>query len=199
MYQFGPPFGSMPMQSAMTGGMFSPSSPITSATGPLSTGLSNMTGGIGGGAARGGGLLARLFGRGAAQSAGSSLLGGGLPSAAAASGGMNFSSMLTNAQKVLGLTQQVMPMVHQYGPLIRNMPMIWKIMRSNNSSEVGESTPTSEDQIQPITTQDSSIDEIQISNNIDNEQSTFANESSSQKKIFKPTTVEGIPLPKLYI
>ncbi|MBP3951276.1 VrrA/YqfQ family protein [Bacillus suaedae] len=196
MYQFGPPFGSIPMQSAMTGGMFSPSSPFTSATGPLSTGLSNMPGGVGG-AARGGGLLARLFGRGAAQSAGSSLLGGGLQSAAA-SGGMNFSSMLTNAQKVVGLTQQVMPMVHQYGPLIRNMPMIWKIMRSNNSSDV-EETPLSGEEIQPTTTQDSSIDEIQFSNNMDSEQPNFADVSSTQKKIFKPKTVEGIPLPKLYI
>lgn len=58
---------------------------------------------------------------------------GGLSQAAGA-GGMNFTTMLTNAQKVLGLGQQVLPMVQQYGPLIRNAPALLKLMRSSDSN-----------------------------------------------------------------
>ncbi|GAE30696.1 VrrA/YqfQ family protein [Halalkalibacter hemicellulosilyticus] len=124
MHQFGPPFGSIPMQSAMTGNMIPPTPPSTfpgSAAGSLFSG--------GGGGGFGGGLLSRLFGLGggASQTMGG-LMGSGLSSATGS--GMNLTTMLTNAQRIVGLTQQVMPMVQQYGPLIRNMPMIWKIMRS---------------------------------------------------------------------
>ena len=36
---------------------------------------------------------------------------------------------LTNTQKVLNTAQQVGPMVNQYGPLVKNIPVMWKLYR----------------------------------------------------------------------
>ncbi|EZP76177.1 hypothetical protein H839_12909 [Parageobacillus genomosp. 1] len=63
--------------------------------------------------------------------------------------------MLTNVQKMLGIAQNVMPMVQQYGPLIKNLPAmirIWKELKpadeeesktENNSQENKKKTTSS--------------------------------------------------------
>ncbi|MCK0471546.1 YqfQ family protein [Halalkalibacter sp. APA_J-10(15)] len=184
MHQFGPPFGSIPMQSAMTSGMIPPTPPPSF---PGSAAGSLLSGG------GGGGLLSRLFGLGggASQTMGG-LMGSGLSSATGS--GMNLTTMLTNAQRIVGLTQQVMPMVQQYGPLIRNMPMIWKIMRSSDSSDDGETvsgnegvedhnTSTADSEgTTPVTVKE----EVEVT-------------SKPSKQSNKKTTINGIPAPKLYI
>lgn len=38
--------------------------------------------------------------------------------------------LLTTTQKVLNTTQQISSMVQQYGPLVRNLPTMWKIYKS---------------------------------------------------------------------
>ncbi|MGP3559780.1 MULTISPECIES: VrrA/YqfQ family protein [Geobacillus] len=97
----------------------------------------------------GGGLLARLFSRGQAPFAAPSPWG--LPllqntaanatTAANTSGG--FIGMLNNVQKMLGIAQNVMPMVQQYGPLIRNLPAMIRIFRELKPAdeEEGETKP----------------------------------------------------------
>lgn len=45
------------------------------------------------------------------------------------------SHILTNTQKVLQAAEQFTPMIQQYGPIVKNLPSIWKIMRAFNSSE----------------------------------------------------------------
>lgn len=47
--------------------------------------------------------------------------------------------MLTNVQKVLGVAQQVTPMVQQYGPLIRNLPAMFKIYRELKNADTDSS------------------------------------------------------------
>ncbi|WP_062046334.1 VrrA/YqfQ family protein [Bacillus sp. JCM 19034] len=205
MHQFGPPFGSIPMQSTMTGSMFPPPSPTALPGGAPGSLFQGGSGGFGG-------LLSRLFGigggatqsmGGAAQSMGGAI-GSGLASSAGS--GMNLTTMLTNAQRIVGLTQQVVPMVQQYGPLIRNMPMIWKIMRSSdNSDEVTTeegTTPTTEDvEIDKKETKTESADSITNKNEKEErtEVSVTVEEEQSSQRSKKRETINGIPAPKLYI
>lgn len=87
---------------------------------------------------RGGGLLSRLLGRanqtGARQGLNALSFG---PQQAAQGGGLlksltnpgNINAFLTNTQKVLNTAQQVGPLVNQYGPMVKNLPMMWKLYR----------------------------------------------------------------------
>lgn len=178
---FGPPFGSIPMQPPLPfqggfmpqgGGLFPAATTPFSPTGAIGQGFGGPQALKGGG-----GLLARLFGGGA--SAGAGPMVGGLPA-----GGMNLTTILTNAQRVLGLTQQVMPMVQQYGPLIRNMPTIWRIMRSSNSAE---EEPLEADESAEIPIQDEDAKQEQPST------------AQSEDPLSKSKTIQGIPGPKLYV
>lgn len=192
---FGPPFSSMPMQAPMQG--MSQAANMVSSGGPMSP-----MAGVGSQAAQGGGLLSRLLGGlgglgGASNTAAGPAMGG--LSSAGAAGGLNFTSMLTNAQKVLGLTQQVMPMVQQYGPLIRNAPALLKIMRNNNSSEEPSPAPEQTTTIEP--TSEIPIEE-ENKFTLSKEEPVIEKTTVSKKATptpFKPKTIDGIPAPKLYV
>ncbi|WP_332690970.1 VrrA/YqfQ family protein [Halalkalibacter lacteus] len=190
---FGPPFGSIPMQTPvpMHGGFMSHAANMMPHAGSQAF---HPMAGAGTQALRGGGLLSRLFGLGggATQATGSSMMGG-FPTAAA-SGGINLTTILSNAQRVLGLTQQVVPMIQQYGPLIRNAPTIWRIMRSNDS--------TGDENFEPANTVElSSIDANENANmSTDVRQETnSSSDSKIEATLLKPKTIQGIPAPKLYI
>ena len=43
--------------------------------------------------------------------------------------------MLNNTQRVLQAAEQFTPMIQQYGPIVKNLPSIWKIMRAFSSSD----------------------------------------------------------------
>ncbi|WP_025948920.1 VrrA/YqfQ family protein [Geobacillus thermocatenulatus] len=94
-----------------------------------------------------GGFLARLFSRGQPPAAASSPWG--LPflpnaaSTAASNTGGGLVGMLNNVQKMLGIAQNVMPMVQQYGPLIRNLPAMIRIFRELKPADEGEGETTS--------------------------------------------------------
>ncbi len=109
----------------------------------------------------GGGLLSRLFGGGAAR-------------AASGAGSIDFGTLLTNTQRVLNLTQQAVPMIRQYGPIVRNLPTIWRIMREPDASaELAE--------------------EVSVANE-DRDQDKQAELPPAKK-----TSIDGLPLPKLYV
>jgi hypothetical protein len=87
---------------------------------------------------RGGGLLSKLLGQvnqtGARQ--GFNPLSFGPPQTASGGGLIksltnpgNINTFLTNTQKVLNTANQVGPLVQQYGPMVKNIPMIWKLYR----------------------------------------------------------------------
>ncbi|WP_285768937.1 VrrA/YqfQ family protein [Peribacillus sp. SI8-4] len=46
----------------------------------------------------------------------------------------SLNNMLTNTQKVLQAAEQFTPMVQQYGPVIKNLPSMWKVFRSISSA-----------------------------------------------------------------
>ena len=43
--------------------------------------------------------------------------------------------MLNNTQRVLQAAEQFTPMIQQYGPIVKNIPSMWNIMRALNSSD----------------------------------------------------------------
>jgi hypothetical protein len=86
---------------------------------------------------QGGGILSRLLGKGKTARGGflgmNPMAGGG-----AAPGGSflksftnptAISGFLNNTQQVLRAAQQIGPMVSQYGPLMRNLPAMWRLYR----------------------------------------------------------------------
>lgn len=106
---------------------------------------------------QGGGLLAKLLGKGKAASSAPSVLGAASRSAGAGataggSGGGSFlqtltnptaiNGFLTNTQKVLNTAQQIGPMVQQYGPMVRNLPAMWKLYKGfkDSGSDTEEET-----------------------------------------------------------
>lgn len=87
---------------------------------------------------QGGGFLASLFGRGG----GSGLAQGAGTAAKAAGGGSTLTNFMSSTQKVLAAGERVVPMVRQvqqYGPLIKNLPSMWKIYRGLSSTTAEES------------------------------------------------------------
>lgn len=99
--------------------------------------------GIGPQRKQGGGLLAKILGKGGGRGPGNPVNGllsaGSGPARAAAGSGGGFlktltdpaaiNGFLTNTQKVLSTAQQFGPMIQQYGPLVRNLPSMWKLYK----------------------------------------------------------------------
>jgi hypothetical protein len=62
--------------------------------------------------------------------------------------GMNLFGMLTNVQKAVQTAQAVLPMIQQFGPLIRNAPAILSVLKSmpdTGSSSNAEDPPTGQE------------------------------------------------------
>lgn len=92
----------------------------------------------------GGGLLAKLLGKSGRQSGGSNPFSA-FPARAAGraatgpsgSGGLlktltdpnALNGLLTNTQKVLNTAGQIGPVIQQYGPLVRNLPSLWRLYK----------------------------------------------------------------------
>ncbi|OAT74491.1 hypothetical protein A7K69_01910 [Parageobacillus thermoglucosidasius] len=142
-----------------------------------------------------GGFLSRLFSRGQPLSPASPWMGPAIQSAASASAGANtgggFLSMLTNAQKMLGIAQNVMPMVQQYGPLIKNLPgmiRIWKELKTTDPEE-----NDTEKNIQENKKKTSSSSKKRSKKRTVPKSKTNENKRSPSAKTPRPST------PKLYI
>lgn len=89
---------------------------------------------------RGGGLLSKILGKGTqARGMGmNGMLGTQTASRAAAGGGSllqnlsnpaGISSFLNNTQQVIRTAQTFGPVIQQYGPIVKNIPAMWKIYR----------------------------------------------------------------------
>ncbi|WP_099300422.1 VrrA/YqfQ family protein [Bacillus sp. Marseille-P3800] len=186
---YGPPASSIPMQPLSSGSsrllgtathFMQPTASMASA--PIQHAVS--------GASRGGGILARLLGGGriTSQALGS------------ASGGLNFATILENTQRVMGITQQVAPMIQQYGPFVKNVPTLWRMMRSMRQPSSGQQMQTSAES----TTARSDQASNQQADGIQNEtpvldrpsNQSIANTTSATKQKQQPS---GESLPKLYI
>ncbi|MFO1443440.1 hypothetical protein KDN24_09500 [Bacillus sp. Bva_UNVM-123] len=103
----------------------------------------------------GGGLLSKLLGKGnqaRGAAAGGNVLGASRAATAAtgatgatgeAGGGIlkalsnptAINGFLTNTQKMLNSASQLGPMVQQYGPLVKNIPSVWKLYKGMTGSK----------------------------------------------------------------
>src|SRR3954447_4916940 len=85
----------------------------------------------------GGGFLSKLLGKGkqmgqvsgATRSIGAQQVAGGGSILKSFTDPSAINGFLTNTQKVLSTAQQVGPMINQYGPLVKNIPVMWKLYR----------------------------------------------------------------------
>lgn len=186
---------------------------------PMMMGMNRMPRpGLFGGAQQmnsGGGLLSRILGRGtAARGMGMNGLMGMQNAGRAAAGGGSFlqnltnpsglSGILNNTQQVLKTAQTVGPMIQQYGPIVRNLPAMWKIYRgfkntpSDSEDEKSETNETSEE------SKSTSNDSSKKRKTVKNKKSSSKKGSSMEKQTAsKPSTTvsreKGASVPKLYI
>ncbi len=109
----------------------------------------------------GGGFLSKLLGKGkqmgqvsgATRSIGAQQVAGGGSILKSFTNPSAINGFLTNTQKVLNTAQQVGPMINQYGPLVKNIPVMWKLYRGlKNAPDITpneEASNTHEEQIIP--------------------------------------------------
>jgi hypothetical protein len=90
-----------------------------------------------GGPSKGGGLLAKILGKGKQQGGMSGAIGSMNRSASSGGGGIlntltnpdALNGLLNNTQTVIKTAQQLGPVIQQYGPLVRNLPSLWKLYK----------------------------------------------------------------------
>lgn len=158
---------------------------------------------------QGGGLLSKLLGKG--NQGGGMVRLAGMPTSARAAGGSGsilqslsnpggLSSILNNTQQVLRTAQSLGPMIQQYGPLVKNLPAMWKLYRglkdsANDSDSKTESKTSKAEESQSENNSESS--EKRLSKNIRKTTSKKIRQTTTNKK----TTLKekGSSVPKLYI
>ncbi|KAA0549388.1 hypothetical protein FZW96_05610 [Bacillus sp. BGMRC 2118] len=108
----------------------------------------------------GGGLLSKLFSKNSAKVGINPIIGArNIPKS---SGGFlanllnpeGASGMFSNIQKIVGVANQVGPMVQQYGPMVKNIPSLIQLYKEINSDdEVADSNDNSVEEELEIPTQ----------------------------------------------
>lgn len=78
------------------------------------------------------------------------------------------SSFLNNTQQVLQAAQQIGPMVSQYGPVIRNIPAMWKLYRGLKNA------------VSETTVEDAELQEVSITSNEPAQYEQSENNKSSE-------------------
>ncbi|MBM7552539.1 VrrA/YqfQ family protein [Thalassobacillus pellis] len=139
------------------------------------------------------GFLTKLF-SGAAGRGAQGGLGAGVTR-----GGTDFASMLGNMQQVMKVAQTATPMIQQYGPMVKNLPMLfnlWKIMREPDEEDQEEdSTPNNgveKDKGEPVSIQPADNRPKVYKNNSQSEGAEKVSASSRRNN-------QGTSQPKLYI
>ncbi|MBM4762316.1 hypothetical protein GNT69_08395 [Bacillus sp. B15-48] len=159
--------------------------------------------GMGQPARQGGGLLAKLFGRGSGM--GMQNFGGAAANAAArtsGSGGLlqsltnpgTINGFLNNTQQILKTAQQVGPMIQQYGPLVKNLPAMWKLYRG--FKDMPDSTDNDDEEKAKTKT---SAAKQNHSSRIETESSTTESEEPRSESTQVPKRIKGESTPKLFI
>lgn len=144
--------------------------------------------------ARGFGALnsAQQFATGANPAVGSG--SGGLLKTLANPGAVN--GFLSNTQNFLKAAQSVGPMVQQYGPLVRNLPAMWKIYRGFKNADTNDDNDESKSTEAEAKKKETPKEKSTTKATIKKEESSSFTESSA-KPIVKQT--KGASVPKLYI
>ncbi|MCT8139701.1 hypothetical protein H1D32_19485 [Anaerobacillus sp. CMMVII] len=140
-----------------------------------------------------GGLLSKLFG-------GAQAGGGGLN---------NILGMIQNAQKAIGVVQQVSPMVQQYAPFVKSLPALISMMRNSNSEDSADESEATEEK--PVKLTGGKKKAIANEKKQQGKPKTKKKHTNRNKKP-KPLNInktpvrkapkeitKGVPAPKLYI
>ncbi|OKL38128.1 hypothetical protein BLL40_01530 [Domibacillus mangrovi] len=57
---------------------------------------------------------------------------------------------MEQARQLMAAAEQMRPLIEQYGPLVKNLPSMWKLYRAMNSTpDGGESSPESPESPEP--------------------------------------------------
>ncbi|QTM99592.1 hypothetical protein ERJ70_09955 [Sediminibacillus dalangtanensis] len=118
---------------------------------------------------------------------------------AAAGGGSKLTSTLGNVQQAIKMAQSAMPVIQQYGPMVKNIPMMINMLKAFNEedgSDVDEETAKSEAA--------HSVSSEEEGDKIEMEQENLykieAADKPKRKTVRKArTTQSGNSVPKLYI
>ncbi|MCM3114854.1 YqfQ family protein [Neobacillus sp. MER 74] len=153
---------------------------------------------------RGGGILSKLFGRSnqaggfmGMQSAGKAASGGGgLLQSLSSPGGLT--SMLNNTQQVLKTAQSLGPMVQQYGPMIKNLPAMWKIYKGfkNATKDTDAASDKNSQQTEAASEESSSHD---VSENKSTQKKVKRKNHQQPVSSRKTSSQKGSSIPKMYI
>ena len=152
----------------------------------------------------GGGLLSKLLGKGnqaggfmGMQTAGKAASGGGgLLQSLSNPGGIT--SILNNTQQVLKTAQSIGPMVQQYGPMIKNLPAIWKIYKGfKNANKNTDETPDENSQSAEATLTESSDHKESAKRTSKKKVQSVNHEHTGAST--KTSTQKGSSVPKMYI
>lgn len=150
----------------------------------------------------GGGLLSRLLGGG--NNAAGAATNAGARSAASGGGGLlktltnpsSINGFLANSQKFLNTASQIGPMINQYGPMVKNIPAIWKMYRGLTSSN----TETEEVEVKEPSTNNNNLESEKTSKP---EKKKKPQKTESINDDFEiesvPEKPTGAPKPKLYV
>ncbi len=155
----------------------------------------------------GGGLLAKILGKGKSQGAqaGMQMFGNAPRSSAPAAGGGLLKSItdptaitgfLNNTQRVLNTAQQIGPMVQQYGPIVKNLPAMWKLYRGLNAASTDEETKEDGD-VESTSTEPKSQTKTKRkrTNPVSTEDDTHSIEIEEKVS----PTLQGKSVPKIYV
>lgn len=167
--------------------------------------MMGQTMGRGQGRRNGGGLLSKILGGkkqgnqarglGGVQTAGRAApSGGGVGSILQTLSNPNsLTGFLNNTQQVLNSVQSITPMIQQYGPLVKNIPMMWKLYKGFKdlpTEEQGEENKS----------------DTQVMSEESAPSPAEPNKRSKKKKVVQSESVEeaktrpnGPSVPKLYI
>ncbi|WP_042355028.1 VrrA/YqfQ family protein [Bacillus rubiinfantis] len=212
----------MPMQGGMGQGPFGGrvpmvphQNPFSSARPPMMGPQRNPFGGLMGGnqpQMGRGGLLSRLFGRATGSGGPAGMMGpfqgmngmmggvgqtasGGILQSLSSPGGL--SQLLNNTQQIIKTAQTIGPMVQQYGPLVRNLPALWKLYRGfkdlpDQEDKENNSTDTK-------ATDESSNTGVNNVTNKNTQKQTKVKQKSETAPSQPAQVKKGTSTPKLYI
>lgn len=164
--------------------------------------MMGQTMGRGQGRRNGGGLLSKILGGkkqgnqarglGGVQTAGRAApSGGGVGSLLQTLSNPNsLTGFLNNTQQVLNSVQSITPMIQQYGPLVKNIPMMWKLYKGFKDLPTEEQS----EEIKPDLMAEESAPSTKEPKKRSKKKSVVQSESVEEK-----TRTNGPSVPKLYI
>lgn len=159
----------------------------------------------------GGGLLAKLLGKGNTQGAqpGMMMFGNaGRSTARATSGGLlksltdptAITGFLNNTQRVLNTAQQVGPLVQQYGPIVKNLPAMWKLYRGLTAASTEDENKEDFDVKSEKTEQKSETKKSRKrSTSVNTETETETEEDLIEIDEIFPRKLKGKSVPRIYV